>query len=297
MSPAPVRRPRQNPRAARKPARGRRSGLLWLWMLVLLVVALGGLAGAGLIAYRVLRSGHAIHIGSLRRIMHEAETRHPNSLWHVVHDLCVPDAELSGRPDPCVKVDLTGGYAVIKDPERPTQFLLIPTRRIVGIESPDLLQPGSPNYWRAAWDARHYLDDQVGRPIPREDVGLAINSAPGRTQNQLHIHIDCLRPEVAADLVRRADEIGQDWRWLRGLGGETFRARWIAGEDLGGADPFKLLAKGVPLARQDMADQTLVLVGAQRRDGAPGFILLTAQADAEAAGEVLLDHHCELMQP
>jgi hypothetical protein len=38
------------------------------------------------------------------------------------------------------------------------------------------------------------------RPIPRDVVGLAINSQKARSQNQLHIHIDCVMAEVIQSL-------------------------------------------------------------------------------------------------
>jgi CDP-diacylglycerol pyrophosphatase len=70
----------------------------------------------------------------------------------------------------------------------------------------------------------------------------------------------------------------------------------IAGGELGGADPFKLLAGGVPGARASMASRTLVMTGASFADGKDGFYLLTDQVDLLAgdfaSGEELLDHDC-----
>ncbi|MET0331942.1 MAG: CDP-diacylglycerol diphosphatase, partial [Dyella sp.] len=43
------------------------------------------------------------------------------------------------------------GYAILKDHHGPAQYLLIPTARITGIESPLLLRAGAPNYFAAAW--------------------------------------------------------------------------------------------------------------------------------------------------
>ena len=63
----------------------------------------------------------------------------PNALWDIVHGQCVPNEEHHGRPEPCALVELrTGearGYAVLKDLVGATQFLLIATARIPGIES------------------------------------------------------------------------------------------------------------------------------------------------------------------
>jgi CDP-diacylglycerol pyrophosphatase len=64
----------------------------------------------------------------------------PNALWTIVHDQCVPDQEANSDPGPCALVELTSGqrrgYAVLKDLVGATQFLLIPTDQISGIESP-----------------------------------------------------------------------------------------------------------------------------------------------------------------
>jgi CDP-diacylglycerol pyrophosphatase len=67
-----------------------------------------------------------------------------------------------GCPQKCVDVDPSGGFAVLKDINGIAQYLLIPTARVGGIESPDLLTPGSPNYWRAAWEARRFVEAKLG---------------------------------------------------------------------------------------------------------------------------------------
>ncbi|HEX3499283.1 MAG TPA: CDP-diacylglycerol diphosphatase [Stellaceae bacterium] len=225
----------------------------------------------------------------------------PDALWKIVHDRCVPNAEKSGQPTPCALVDLQGGgdtgYAVLKDLVGVAQFLLIPTSRLGGIESPELLAASAPNYWEDAWQARRYVESKVGRALDRDAVGLAINSASGRSQAQLHIHVDCLRPDVRAFLRAHEDEIGSSWSPPRfHLSGHPYRAMRIAGGELGGADPFKLLAGGVPGARASMASRTLVMTGASFADGKDGFYLLTDQVDLLAgdfaSGEELLDHDC-----
>ncbi len=226
----------------------------------------------------------------------------PDALWKIVHDRCVPNAERSGQPAPCALVDLRDGadrgYAVLKDVVGVAQFLLIPTSRLGGIESPELLAPDGPNYWEAAWQARSYVEDKVQRRLPRDAIGLAINSASGRTQAQLHIHVDCLRADVRAFLRAHEDEIGPGWTppSFR-LNDHPYRAMRIDGE-LRGADPFKLLADGIPGARESMGSETLVMVGASFADGRDGFYLLADRVDRlagdRASGEELLDHDCAL---
>ena len=225
---------------------------------------------------------------------------HPNALWHIVHDLCVPDMEARGRPAPCVIVDLNHRYVVLKDIEGATQFLLLPTDQVPGIESPALLAPSAPNYWQAAWAARTLFEQKVGHPVPREDIALAVNSQYGRTQNQLHIHIDCVGAKVHTALAQHEDDITTQWSSLAlGSYGRTYRVRWIDGPDLN-ANPFKILFETDPVAHNDMARETLVVVGAQRRDGAAGFVLISDRAmpdtdDDPGAGEELMNHKCTVL--
>ncbi len=228
-----------------------------------------------------------------------ASAADPNALWHVVHDLCVTDARVSGAPAPCSKVDLVHGYAVLKDIRGDTQLLLIPTDRVTGIEDPKLLAAGSPNYWQDAWDARPIFEKRAGRSVPREALGLAINSLYGRTQNQLHIHIDCVRPSVQRILAASQGGIGERWSELDvPLTGHHYRVRRLMGADFAARDPFKLLAEADHDARAGMARETLVAVGASFA-GQPGFILLADRASLapldKAAGEELLDHSCAVL--
>jgi CDP-diacylglycerol pyrophosphatase len=227
----------------------------------------------------------------------------PDALWKIVHDRCVPNVEKTGQPAPCALVELRGGvergYAVLKDLVGVAQFLLIPTARLGGIESPELLAQGAPNYWDDAWQARSDVESKLEHALARDAVGLAINSASGRSQAQLHIHVDCLRPDVRTFLRVHESEIGTDWSAPRfRLDGHPYRAMRIVGGELGSADPFKLLADGVPGARASMASQTLVLTGASFADGKEGFYLLADHVDLLSAdlasGEELLDHDCAL---
>jgi CDP-diacylglycerol pyrophosphatase len=225
----------------------------------------------------------------------------PNALWKIVHDRCVPAEEAGKGPAPCAEVDLAGGYAVLKDLVGRTQFLLIPTARISGIESPEILAPDAPNYWRAAWLARRFSDERAGRAIPRQDMGLAINSEARRSQNQLHIHIDCLKANVAQALAEHAAAIGPEWAGLAlPPAGHSYLARRIDSADLADVDPFRIVTETVPGAAQDMGDQTIVLAGARFDTGGEGFFLLVDHADPvhpdRGWGEELQDHDCAVLK-
>lgn len=230
-----------------------------------------------------------------------ADAANPNALWQIVHDRCVPDQMAKGVPAPCARVDLPGGTAVLKDIVGDTQYLLIPTKRVMGIEDPAILAPASPNYFAAAWRARDLIDQRVGHALPRDDVGLAINSAYGRTQTQLHIHIDCLRADVIAALREQAPSLGPNWvRFPVSLAGRPYHARRVMDATLAHTNPFALLANDMPGARTDMGKWTLVVAGITI-DGRPGFVLLADHADLltgdRGSGEALQDHACAVKKP
>jgi CDP-diacylglycerol pyrophosphatase len=226
----------------------------------------------------------------------------PNVLWRIVHDQCVPHQAQFGAPLPCTAVNRAGGYAVLKDIEGATQFLLIPTARVTGIEDPAILAPGAPNYWQAAWDATNLVEAEANQALPREDLSLAINSIHGRTQNQLHIHIDCIRLDVRDVLRQHAAEIGETWaRFPVPLSGHPYQAMRVETLNRPGATPFQLLADQLPGARADMGDETLLAVGATFAGGDPGFYLLAGRADLATGNrgeaEELQDHTCALKTP
>ena len=218
-----------------------------------------------------------------------------------MHDKCVPNQEILHDPAPCARVDVTRGeargYVILKDIRGKTQFLLIPTQRISGIESPDLLAPDAPNYWVAAWENRNFVSARTGRGLAWDMIGLAINSSSSRSQDQLHIHIDCLRPDVRSLLAEHSAEIGATWKKLPFvLAGQDYFARRLAAANLANENPFKLLADGLPSAAQDMGQETLAVVGVSFAPGENGFVLLAAKASAApgrgAHAEHLLDHSC-----
>lgn len=225
----------------------------------------------------------------------------PSALWKIVNGQCVPHEQASADPAPCALVDLVGGAgkgsALLKDINGIAQFLLIPTARIGGIEDPAILAPDATNYWDAAWRDRHFVEDRLHVPLPRDAVALAINSSVGRTQDQLHIHIDCVRPDVRAALAANLDRIGDVWApFPNPLAGHSYRSIRISRESPGNVDPFRVLANGDPTIQAEMGMHTLVLTGATFADGSQGFVLLDDRADLlagdRASGEELQDHAC-----
>lgn len=215
----------------------------------------------------------------------------PDVLWRLVHEQCVPGLMQRADPSPCAAVDLSAGhddgYAVLKDYDGARQYLLIPTAPIPGIESPILLDPATPNYFADAWRVRSFTEAAAGGALPRDWLSVVVNSEVARTQDQLHLHIDCLRADVHEALARYADALSSAWASFPvPLAGRNYSAIAVDGEDLD-VDPFELLATGLPGAGADMGSHTLVVSGSAR-----GFVILAARVDPgdTFGGEDLQDH-------
>ncbi len=222
-----------------------------------------------------------------------------DALWRIVGEQCLPNQQSQGKPDPCVEVGQ--GTAVLKDRYGALQYLLIPTNRVSGIESPQLLQDGAPAYWREAWRARRYMALKRGGPVPRNAVALAINSQYGRSQNQLHIHISCIDPTVRQQVDDLDDSLPRRWRPLPvELKGHAYWARRVDADRDGDpqGDPFRLLADELPGAAEQMGRYGLALLPASFADG-DGFVLLAGRADLLSANrgsaEELQDHDCKVL--
>jgi CDP-diacylglycerol pyrophosphatase len=224
----------------------------------------------------------------------------PNALWRIVHGACVPHFEAGLGPKPCERVDLDGGVdqgvAILKDLVGVSQMLAIPTRRITGIEDPQMLAPNAPPVFAVAWAAKNLVEARLGRVLPREAVGLAINSKWTRSQEQLHVHVDCMAVSVVEALAEYATALDGVWRAMTvPLQGRIYFARRVDSADLVDVAPLKLLADGVEGARANMGAYSLAAVGATF-DGKPGFILLADQFSLEGGGhaEGLEDHDCAI---
>ena len=224
----------------------------------------------------------------------------PLALWRIVHEQCVLHEESGEGTKPCEAVDLSdgpqAGVAILKDLRGVAQMLAIPTQRITGIEDPQILAADAPDPFAAAWKAKPLVDARLPRPLPREAVAIAINSEARRSQDQLHLHIDCLSQKVAGALARYSEPLDENWRQMTvPLNGRVYYARRLDSADLVGARPLNLLADGLGEARSDMGEFSLAAVGAVF-GGKPGFILLADRASADGGGhaEDLQDHDCAI---
>ncbi len=214
------------------------------------------------------------------------------AIWDIVRDKCTPAAEAGAPlPKPCVAVDLAKGEAIIKDHHGVAQLLEIPTHRVTGVEDPQLLTADAPNYFADAWDARR---DMKVKP-PREGVVLTINSSWARGQDQLHIHIDCIRADVAKTLAAYAPHLDGQWRPMtEALAGRKYWARRVDGADLKSVNPFRLLAEELPEAHGQLGDWSLAAAPVLY-EGQPGFALLADPFTLEGGGhaEDLQDLKCK----
>ena len=221
----------------------------------------------------------------------------PNALRHFVIDQCVPNQQQHQSPAPCASVNLKGGYVLFKDRNGPLQYLLMPTYRINGTESPLLLDPHTPNFFWQAWQSRQVMSALHGAPVPDSAVSLTINSRTGRTQNHFHIHISCLRSDVREQLNASSDTISSRWLPLPdGLRGHKYLARRVTETELAQKSPFLMLAEEVPEAREHMGRFALAMV--QQNDGT--FVLLATERNLLtlnlASAEEIQDHRCDILK-
>lgn len=211
----------------------------------------------------------------------------PNSLWSLAQ-CCAKNLQSDSD---CRSYDAADKYIILKDnsPLKPAAYLIIPTIRVTGIEDRQIFLPPVVDFWRYGWQQAQLL---VKRPAA--DIGLAINSARGRTQNQLHIHIACVLPAVARTLADNAAKIGPDPAKAAALvlapAQHSYRVIKVS-DGLGGAEsPFNLVA-AMPGAGGDMGAQSIAVVGSTT----PGlyYVLGISARDAKpGVAEELLDQTC-----
>ena len=276
---------------AGKVAAGKGKRIQCMWPMIVLGLLAGTAAPA--FATNQLASPH----------VHQ-RTSDPNVLWQLIRKCRVSARKKHTYPPrPCVEVDHATdpgqGYGVLKDRAGRYQYLVLPLARITGIESPLLLTPAAPNYFADAWTARLYVEAALHHRLPRDEVALVVNSIDGRSQNQLHIHVDCIRPSVYDALKRIRPILTTQWRPLPmplPPNNHRYEARWVDGATLT-VNPFKSLAASLP-AGDRMALHSLIAVGAQSVDGKPGFILLSGHVDKRTgdvgSGDELHDLSCAI---
>jgi CDP-diacylglycerol pyrophosphatase len=221
------------------------------------------------------------------------------TLWRIVSTNCVPAAK-TGKPSRCAEVSIAKGVeagdVVFKDRNGALQYLLMPTKRVYGIEDPQLLASGAPDYLANAWRARRWMDISNGAPVPRDVVSITVNSAWSRSQNQLHFHISCVRADLRTYL--RSQNFTEQWSPLPGgWQGHPYEVRRVVAETLDSIKLFQDIAQGHP---DEMGRKAIAAIGTTF-DGRNGFWLLkTHIAPLEGwlggiEGDVQ-DHVCEILK-
>ncbi len=216
-------------------------------------------------------------------------------LWMALKT-CVLAKTVANRTFPCLSVDLgedgRPGTAVLRAPGEPTHIVVMPTVTVSGLESAALRGPHGVAYWRAALGARHFVTDALDGRVAPGEVGLAVNSARGRSQDQLHIHLDCLRPKVIAALDAHGKNVGAGWKpFPVPLAGDRFLAKRVRAADIDAFNPFSALTT-LP-GRRDLGRTSFAAVSTRPDDPDPGLLLLAYRHDA-ASAEDIMDHTCAI---
>ncbi|WON76815.1 CDP-diacylglycerol diphosphatase [Serratia sp. UGAL515B_01] len=222
---------------------------------------------------------------------------HPDALWHIINQQCLPNQRQNHHPAPCTQVDEQAGFVVLKDRNGPLQYLLLPSTKISGIESPQILEPETANFFVLAWQARHFMANRYGEQIDDANISLAVNSEYGRTQNQLHIHISCLQPAVKNKLAQLQVTPSEQWQpFPGGLMDKPYLFRRVSTSELQQQGAFRLLAQGVDGASENMGSYGMAM--SVLPDG--NFLLLAIKRNFlqlnMASAEELQDHNCKVLQ-
>lgn len=179
-------------------------------------------------------------------------------------------------------------------------MVLTALEEIPGIEDPELLSPDAPNFFADAWRERHWLlGARKGDDDAPDGFALGLNSEYVRSQDRLHVHMACLRPDVQRALAPRVLAVNPN-RFARlnfRLGGRPVWAMRIDAANTIDFNPIEVLHDNLPVARAKMGSHTLIAVRERLPDGRPTIILLTNLPQGSAGGrfpvELLLRSRCD----
>jgi CDP-diacylglycerol pyrophosphatase len=211
----------------------------------------------------------------------------PNTLWSLAQ-CCV--ADMNSNPS-CIEYDKENKFVVVKDnaAAKPVAYLIIPSLKVTGIEDALVFTAPVVNFWQYGWQT---APDHLRKPAA--NTGLAINSIEGRSQNQLHIHISCVRPAVALTLSQNDAKIGSDptkaLRLALGPYDNPYEVVKVNGLN-GSSSPFNLVA-AMPHAKGHMGDQSIAVIGSNT--AGVYYVLDTyyVKGDNPGSAEELLNQAC-----
>lgn len=218
-----------------------------------------------------------------------------DALWKIVSQQCVVGEQQKNDPAPCSLISEADGYVVLKDRNGALQFLLLPIAKITGVESHKLLSPATPNFLSEAWRARHFMEERRGAAINDRVYSLAVNAQWGRTQNQLHVHISCLRPDIRQQLDALDSTLNAQWQTHR-LGEHDYIIRVITRDEFKRTSPFIRIANELPGAQEKMGSYGIAI--AALKDGRRALMVVERNwlLLNRGSAEELQDHSCALLK-
>jgi CDP-diacylglycerol pyrophosphatase len=211
-----------------------------------------------------------------------------DALWTVVRS-CIVAQQTIGVPFPCVEVDppeAAGAVAVLRPPIEDTHLLVVPQQRMAGIEAAEPGSAGMAQVWRRAWESRRLLST---RPVAWDRAGMALNGPGQRSQDQLHIHVDCLDESKIRILDPQLRRLGPGWTRLSGAFGRIWALR-VDAADLSRFDPVSLADRGLPFRRETAS---LGVMGTKAPNGRPAFVVFASPTDSL---ELILDSSCGVLK-
>lgn len=210
-----------------------------------------------------------------------------DALWNLV-GCCTQSPP---RDSHCRVYNNQYNYIVAKDAsaQKTEAYLIIPTIKMIGIESPLTLNSPTLDIWQDGWS------ESVKLKYDQSKLGLAINSAISRDQDQLHIHMSCVNANVLNSLDRLKEISSNPAKPTAiTLTGKSHAYEAVLLKSLSGeSSPFKVMRQLPHVSEHDVKDQSIAIVkgrGAQNDK----YILLNTYASGSNPGEAeeLLDQTC-----
>lgn len=219
-----------------------------------------------------------------------------DSLWKHVQERCLmPERVLHAD---CAVVDRERGLVLYKDAIGPSHYLVIPDHKVTGVDDPALWDDDKTrNQWAFGWEARDIVSKAIGKRVPDNLVGLAVNSRASRSQDQLHIHLDCISEAARAFVAGNAGKASEGWGEFR-FQGKPVRAVLIPSPDNTlRFNAFDAVRTSLPEPER-VADRGVFVTYVARPDGPSGFMVVDQPVDG-ASGSTghasdFLDRACRL---
>ena len=212
-----------------------------------------------------------------------------NALWLLAQS-CKGDRSCSNA---CGSSDPTDQYVIVKDFRwrKNHAYLIIPSTEMTGIESTEIFNEPFVSLWEHGWEVSKQCPGQ-----PAVHTGLAINSKCARTEEQLHIHISCVRSEVQQCLEDK-DKKGEissaptrPSKFDVGPGCNTYQVVKV-GSLTGNESPFKVVQHFPGVSDRNMGEQSIAVVGSATPH--KYFVLNTYHhGDNLGGAEELLNQDC-----